>query len=560
MAKKLRPFLAELRPLARDARPTINDLSKIVSRPGGANDLIELTKLQVPLRDVTTRKFAANGKERDGAFKVSQDALKGNTPEFAFFRPYTPDLLGWFDDFSHSGTYDALGAASRVGIHANPFALTGTGGAGQYELIPPELRDEALQATLERAPEQPLPRRRRAQDRRRQRPLQAHPRLPLRPVAGAPRQMRRALVVILVLAGAGAYALTSTGAKEESGSKFTVEFDNAFGLVKGGDVKVAGVRAGTVSKLRLDKKSHRALVDFELTKQGFGSLRADSTCESRPQSLIGEYFIDCTPGKSTDKLKPGATIPVEQTTSTIPADLLANVMRRPYRERLRIILDELGAGVGGRAEDLNATIRRASPALRETDKVLEVLGRQNQVLKDLTTNADTVIGDLAGNHRNVGRFVKEAEDVATTSADAPPRDRRGPRAPADLPARAAPDDGRARRHRRRLDPVPARPQRVGRAARDASSTTSARSRTRARRTSARSPRPPTPRGPRSSRRSRPSPSSPRRRRRRPSSPTTSRSCCATSTTASARSRRTSAHRAARATPASRRSCPTSSTR
>ena len=49
-------------------------------------------------------------------------------------------------------------------------------------------------------------------------------------------------------------------------------------------------------------------------------------------------------------------------------------MRRPYRERLRIILDELGAGVAGRADDLNETIRRASPALRETDRVLDVLG------------------------------------------------------------------------------------------------------------------------------------------------------------------------------------------
>ncbi len=150
VAKKLRPFLAELRPLARDARPTINDLSRIVKRPGAANDLIELTALQVPLRDVTTRRVQANGAQRDGAFKASRDALKGNTPEFAFFRPYTPDLLGWFDDFSHSGTYDALGAASRVGVHANAFALTGTGGAGQYELIPPELRGQALEATLER--------------------------------------------------------------------------------------------------------------------------------------------------------------------------------------------------------------------------------------------------------------------------------------------------------------------------------------------------------------------------------------------------------------------------
>jgi virulence factor Mce-like protein len=229
--------------------------------------------------------------------------------------------------------------------------------------------------------------------------------------------MKRVLVVTLVLVTAAAYVLTSSGAKEEKGNQFTVEFDNAFGLVKGGDVKVAGVRAGQVTKLRLDRKTKRALIDFKLTKQGFGDLRADTYCESRPQSLIGEYFIDCTPGKSPDKLKPGSTIKVEHTASTIPADLLANIMRRPYRERLRIILNELGAGVGGRAEDLNATIRRASPALRETDKVLKILARQNQVLKDLTSNADVVIGDLAGNHRNVGRFVKETEDVATASAE-----------------------------------------------------------------------------------------------------------------------------------------------
>ena len=230
--------------------------------------------------------------------------------------------------------------------------------------------------------------------------------------------MRRVLLVILVLAGAGAYVLTASGAKkDDGGNQFTVAFDNAFGLVKGGDVKVAGVRAGKISKLRLDKKTHKALIDFKLTEKGFGDLREDSTCESRPQSLIGEYFVDCTPGKSAQKLKPGGLIPVEHTTSTIPADLLANVMRRPYRERLRIILDELGAGVGGRSDDLNETIRRASPALRETDKVLDVLGRQNQVLKNLTSNADVVIGDLADNKTDVGRFVKETEDVATISAE-----------------------------------------------------------------------------------------------------------------------------------------------
>jgi virulence factor Mce-like protein len=228
--------------------------------------------------------------------------------------------------------------------------------------------------------------------------------------------MRRVLAVTFVLAAAAAWALTSSGSGKESGSRYTVEFDNAFGLVQGGDVKVAGVRAGRISGLRVDHHSKRALVDIEITRKGFGSLRDDAFCESRPQSLIGEYFVDCRPGTSPRALKAGATIPVARTASTIPVDLINNILRRPYRERLRIILNELGAGVGGRAEDLNAAIRRGSPALRETDRVLSILGRQNNVLRDLTQDADTVVGDLAGNRKDVGRWVKETEDAATASA------------------------------------------------------------------------------------------------------------------------------------------------
>jgi hypothetical protein len=82
-----------------------------------------------------------------------------------------------------------------------------------------------------------------------------------------------------------------------------------------------------------------------------------------------------------------------------------------------LLINEFGTALAGRGAELNAVIHRANPALRETDKVLKILARQNQVLKDLTANADIVIGDLADNRKNVGRFVKEAEDVATTSAE-----------------------------------------------------------------------------------------------------------------------------------------------
>ena len=101
-------------------------------------------KLQVPLRDATVADVDVNGKsKREGAFPATAKALKAYVPELAFVRPYAPDAVGWFDDFSHSGIYDALGAASRVGIHASAFTLLN----GQLSPVPPELRSQAFSAT-----------------------------------------------------------------------------------------------------------------------------------------------------------------------------------------------------------------------------------------------------------------------------------------------------------------------------------------------------------------------------------------------------------------------------
>ena len=231
--------------------------------------------------------------------------------------------------------------------------------------------------------------------------------------------MRRLLAIALLVLPVAAVtvASASSGGEDAGGKHYTVELDNAFGLVEGADVKVAGVRAGHVTGMRVDRRSKRALIDFTIEQEGFGSLRTDAFCETRPQSLIGEYFVDCRPGTAAETLDPGATIPVEQTASTIPIDLINNIMRRPYRERLGIILNELGAGVGGRASDIEATLKRAVPALRETDQVLAILADQNQVLADLTRDADAVIGDLADNREDVGRFVTETHQTAAASAE-----------------------------------------------------------------------------------------------------------------------------------------------
>ena len=140
VAKQLRPFLARLRPLARDARPTLRDLATLIQTPGDHNDLLEFTRALPALREIAVGPVKRNGREREGALPASAKALEAAAPELATARPYAPELTGWFDDFSHSGVYDALGGGSRAALNIDAFANIN----GVLQPIPPELRQVAF--------------------------------------------------------------------------------------------------------------------------------------------------------------------------------------------------------------------------------------------------------------------------------------------------------------------------------------------------------------------------------------------------------------------------------
>jgi phospholipid/cholesterol/gamma-HCH transport system substrate-binding protein len=232
--------------------------------------------------------------------------------------------------------------------------------------------------------------------------------------------IRRVLSALAVVLLAGAAALGLGAKSDDDGGKKTYNllFDNAFGLTEGGDFKVAGVRAGKTSAFKVVNVDGRplALVKAELTEPGLADLRRDARCEIRPQSLIGEYFVDCQPGTSKERLPDGGRLPVDQTSSTIAIDLVNDIMRRPYQERLRLIIGELGAGLAGRPGDLSNVLRRAHPALRETSQTLEILGRQTKTIEKFIGDAHTVIGALENRKKDVSRFVREAGRTAEISA------------------------------------------------------------------------------------------------------------------------------------------------
>jgi hypothetical protein len=138
VAKELLPFLIELRATARDAVPTVRDLSAIIRAPGKANDLVELQLAQPPLRDVAIGsgfpecgpgpedpgdlEVAADDDYTQGSFGEAICSLSNGHPNLTAFRAYIPDVVGWFDGFGHSGYVDAVGGLARVGTTVNTFS------------------------------------------------------------------------------------------------------------------------------------------------------------------------------------------------------------------------------------------------------------------------------------------------------------------------------------------------------------------------------------------------------------------------------------------------------
>ena len=113
-------------------------------------------------------------------------------------------------------------------------------------------------------------------------------------------------------------------------------------------------------------------------------------------------------------MKSGGTIPVTRTQSTIPADLVQNVMRLPYRERFTILINELGAAVAARSEDLQTALRRADPALAETDNLLKLLADDAQAYAELTTLPTDVAKDASELHP---RWVEDARSLLDKYVD-----------------------------------------------------------------------------------------------------------------------------------------------
>lgn len=254
--------------------------------------------------------------------------------------------------------------------------------------------------------------------------------------------LKRIITILLVILAIVAVVLLVRSCNDDSDAyEVRAVFDNGAFVVPGIDVRVAGANVGSVSSVDVSRPGEetgtdvpgKAIVVMNITDKGFHDWKDDASCIIRPQSLIGEKFLDCQvtqprpagsePPPSLEQVpdgEPGAgqyLLPIQNNAQSVDLDLINNIYRLPYAQRFRIILNELGAGLATRGEDLRETVERANPALLQVNKVLAILASENKRLAQLAQDGEKNMTALAAKKENMINFFKNAGYTAAASAE-----------------------------------------------------------------------------------------------------------------------------------------------
>lgn len=106
------------------------------------------------------------------------------------------------------------------------------------------------------------------------------------------------------------YAYTSTGSGAVSGYEVTAKFSRADGVNVGSDVRLSGIKVGTVSRMSLDPATYNAVLTIALDNSV--RLPNDSSVRITSEGLLGNQYLSIEPGGSQDKIAPGGEIEYTQ--------------------------------------------------------------------------------------------------------------------------------------------------------------------------------------------------------------------------------------------------------
>ena len=354
--------------MVQKAVPVFRNLRLTVARPGQANDAGELLALLPAVQKRAAR-----------SFPHAEQAISDFQPNLNFARAYTPDFFNGLAKLGQiTGYYDANGHYARVSFSdLNLFSDSG----GELKR---SRRASSTKRSAARERQAPLPRRRHPVGRRRLQPVRRtgdlrRRRQHLRMQPGdAPRTMKpqKALIASPSSPRSSRSSCSAPGAAAK-GYVVRGIFDNGSFMVKGEQVRVAGANVGEIESVGVTMPGEvdtyvngkpkavegKAVIVMKITDPGFQDFRQDASCLIRPQSLIGEKYVDCRPtlprAPGTQPPPPLHKIPSGQTgageyllpfannSTTVDPDLINDIQTPALRAALPADLQRTRRRPGG---------------------------------------------------------------------------------------------------------------------------------------------------------------------------------------------------------------------
>ncbi len=203
----------------------------------------------------------------------------------------------------------------------------------------------------------------------------------------------------------------------QSARDYKAVFSDATGVVKGDDIRIAGVKVGSVKDVEVIDRT-RALVSFDVADSSI--VTQSSTAQVRYRNLVGQRYITLTQGVGDlDRLPENATIPISRTEPALDLTVLFNGFKPLFQALSPADINKLSAqvievfqGEGGNFNQLLTSTASLTNTLADRDKVIgDLIDNLNAVLRTLSER-DQQLSELIVDFRTfMAGLVKDRDAI-----------------------------------------------------------------------------------------------------------------------------------------------------
>lgn len=199
------------------------------------------------------------------------------------------------------------------------------------------------------------------------------------------------------------------------GYRFHVHFGEATQLAQQADVRISGVPVGKVVNVALGPNDTTdATIQLD---ERYAPIPRDARAILRSKTLLGETFVELTPGhKSAGLLPEGGTLPDAQVQRTVELDEILRSLDPATRRSFQVWMQSLAQGIQGRGQDLNNAFGNLAPFAEDTDALLRTLDDQQQAVQQLVRNTGTVFAAFSARSDQLTGLIRNSNAVFGTIA------------------------------------------------------------------------------------------------------------------------------------------------